>query len=239
MKRLRRPRFLFVYPLAAALFLAARTSERRLLWGIVIIMLGEAVRLWANGYVGNKKVNWTPQARHDQKIGRLITAGPYSHVRHPLYFGTLLIGIGFCLIVGNLWLGLLALGGFLVTYRRKMAEEEETLAHEWGEEFERYRRAVSRWLPGWRTAPERHGRWTWQGLQASKEPKTLAWVIILLILLYFREELIQNHERLWGTPKHALLVAVLVLLLLGDGLYELWHRRRKRRMAAQPTSSAG
>jgi len=47
-----KPRFAFVYPLAIALVIFAHTTEPSLRWGIVIVALGELLRLWANGYVG-------------------------------------------------------------------------------------------------------------------------------------------------------------------------------------------
>ena len=147
LKRLSKPRFLLVYPLAAWLFIAAVTSERSFRLGIVLVALGETLRLWANGYVGHVKVNRTQTARGDAKIGRLITAGPYAFVRHPLYLGTFLIGLGFCLAVKNLWLSLVALIFFLVVYGVKMRKEERLLLEECGPSYARYLAAVPQWLP--------------------------------------------------------------------------------------------
>ena len=96
MVRLRKARFLFVYPLAGWLFWTARTSEASLRLGVALALSGEALRLWANGYVGHRKVNATARGPQDPKIGRLITAGPYAFVRNPLYVGSFLIGLGVC-----------------------------------------------------------------------------------------------------------------------------------------------
>ena len=226
MRFYRKARFLWVYPLAVWLVLTAHTSEGSLRTGLVIILCGEIIRLWANGYVGHVKVNWTEGG---PKIGRLITAGPYAFVRHPLYFGTFLVGLGFCVIVGNMWLGVVALGGFVLLYPRKMTEEEATILHEWGEGFARYHRAVPRWLPLRGRYPHREGAWSWQGIAASKELKTVAWVGVAVIGLYFREELLQRREPLLGphTLKHALLLALMILLVLIDVLSELLHRARR------------
>ena len=234
MRRLYKPRFLLVYPLAAGLFIVAHTTEGSLGAGIVVVFLGEALRLWANGYVGHVKVNWTQKARGDAKIGRLITAGPYAYVRHPLYLGTFLLGLGFCIIVGSWWLTLSALAFFLLVYQRKMAQEERILFEEWGEAFERYRQAASQWLPSWQRYQGGEGHWSWQGIVASRELKTLVWVTVLLILLYFREELIQKRQALWAEHqfKHALLLGLAVALMLSDGILELVRRWRKRRAEA-------
>lgn len=237
--RLRKPRFLFVYPLAALLFAAGRVTEQSLRWGILLIAAGELVRLWANGYVGHQKVNWTQAGAGDSKIGRLTTAGPYAFVRHPLYFGTALIGAGFCRTVGNAWLALAAFAVFLVIYRRKMIEEERTLDHECGEDYARYHAAVPRLLPVRGRYAERHGQWRWQGVAASKEWKTVIWVTVLVIGLYFWEEGIQEREPLF--EKRALMhIALLVLsvgLALTDGLVELLKWRSSRGARQAPVGS--
>ena len=239
LKRFYKPRFLLVYPLAVWLFIAANTTEGSFALGGLVVLLGEALRLWANGYVGHVKVNWTQKWRGDAKIGQLMTAGPYAYVRHPLYLGTFLLGLGFCIIVGSWWLTLAALAFFLVIYGRKMAQEERILLDECGEAFARYRRAVSQWLPTWRRYPGGEGRWGWEGIMASREPKTLIWVTVMLILLYFREELIQEREALWTqhTFKHIFLLGLAVVLMLSDGIFELVRRWRKRH-AAPPAASA-
>jgi len=197
---------------------------------MMCVLFGELIRLWANGYVGHMKVNWTEHERGQPKIGRLITAGPYAFIRHPLYFGSLLIGLGVLVIAGNGWLALVAPVLLVMVYRRKVIEEEEALHHERLQEFEPYQRAVPRWLPTWRRYPQRHGQWSWQGILASKELKTLAWVVILLVLLFFRTELIQRHQSL--LQKHQIerlfLLGTLIVLMLGDGFVELLRLRARR-----------
>jgi protein-S-isoprenylcysteine O-methyltransferase Ste14 len=228
MKRLRRPRLLFFYPLGVVLVLVGRTSEASLVSGAVIALLGCALRLWANGYVGDRKVNETPTPGQDPTVGRLVTAGPYARVRNPLYVGTLLIGVGLFIAVGSLWLGAVGFVLFVALYQRKILSEETLLRRECGGEFERYAGAVPRWVPALRGYADAHGRWSWQGVLASQELKTLAWVIVALILAYFREEFIQEREPLehLRSPKHLALLAAGAALMLADGVYELIRRSR-------------
>ena len=230
MKWIRKPRFLLVYPLVAVIFLVARTTERQLLLGLPIVLLGEFIRLWADGYVGHVKVNRTQHQRGDAKIGQLITAGPYAYVRHPLYLGTFIIGLGFCIIVGNLWVGLAALTFFLLIYQWRMTKEEEILKYEWGEVFARYRRSVPRWLPSGRRYDQPNGQWSWQGIAASRELKTLIWVIVVAVLLYLRQEVFQEHEFLVGANrvKHLILLVLMAVLIATDVGYELKRRWAKR-----------
>ena len=238
MSRLKKARFLFAYPLVAWLFVAAYTTEGQLLVGSVLAALGLLVRFWANGYVGHRKVNSTQQWRGDAKIGQLITAGPYRYVRHPLYLGAFLIGVGMCLIVGNLWVAAVALVFFLVVYRRKMAQEETLLRDELGTTYLVYHAAVPQWLPMWSRYPTRQGQWSWQGIHASREWKTIIWVLVMVIALYLREEALQERDLFSAEnrPKHLLLLGIAIVLMLTDGIVELL-RRWKRRATTNPEES--
>ena len=239
MSRLTKPRFLLAYLFAAYFFAVASTTETRVRWGLPLVLLGALLRLWANGYVGHVKVNWTQKWRNDPKIGQLITAGPYAFVRHPLYLGSLLIGLGFCIAAAPLGLTVAALGCFVVVYRRKIIQEEALLLDEQGDAYQRYQQVVPRYLPTWRRYAQPQGQWSWQGILASKELKTLMWVLVVMIALYFREELIQEREGLFQKHRlqRLLLLGLMVALMVSDGLMELVRRRRAKRlmMPGQPT----
>lgn len=222
---LRKARFMFVYPLALGLFLSMHQDERSIRLGIWFILIGEALRLWAAGYVGHRKVNRTEHRRGEPKIGALITAGPYAYVRHPLYVGTFVIGLGFCLIAKNLWLILGALAFFLAVYPKKAVEEEKIIRGEWGEQFDAYRQRVRAWFPRLRPHPHRVGQWSWQGIYASQEAKTVVWLVVVLTALYLREEWLLEHEALrW---KHVLFLSGAVGLI-GFDLGTEWMRLGKR-----------
>ncbi len=219
---MRKPRFLWIYPVLVLVVLTAHTTERALRVGILLAGLGEALRFWANGYVGHVKANWTPPGA--PKIGRLITAGPYAYVRHPLYVGSFLIGVGICVIVGNPWVWVTALLPFVWTYRRKVIQEEQQIAQGWPE-YETYRRAVPRWLPTWRHYPGGAGMWSWRGVRASKEWKTAIWVAVSVIALYLREAWWQERGGLSSaTPRQFLWLGLLVVLIITDLVVELTKR---------------
>ena len=222
-------RFLPLYPLVIWMLLVAHTTEWQLRLGVMFALLGLAVRAWSNGYVGHSKVNWTQKWRGDAKIGRLVTAGPYAFVRHPLYVGSALIGAGICVIAGNMWVLLAAMVFLMIAYRRKMTQEEALLLDELGEPYRRYHAAVPRWLPLRGRYPIRHGQWRWQGIVASKEWKTGIWVVVLLIALYFREEMVQEH-RWWSSASrwhYVALIALGVVLIAIDLIAELIKRHAR------------
>lgn len=64
-----------------------------MLYGCCIVAAGLLIRSWANGYA--------------IKMDKLTTSGPYAFVRHPLYAGTLLMLIGFTVILNSHWWGVL------------------------------------------------------------------------------------------------------------------------------------
>ena len=61
--------------------------------GTILLMLGESLRLWAVGYAGGATRSRTLGTARD-----LVTAGPYAHVRNPLYLGNLFLSLGVCVI---------------------------------------------------------------------------------------------------------------------------------------------
>src|SRR4030042_1345140 len=86
-------------------------------------------------------------ARH-----RLVTRGPYSYVRHPMYLGVIGAAIG-SLLFYRTWAALalaIMMFGTMVRARR----EETVLSEELGAEGDEYAAAVPAWLPrlSWKRA---------------------------------------------------------------------------------------
>ena len=93
------------------------------------------------------RLRTTVDPRHPERASRLVTDGVYRVSRNPMYLAMLL-----GLVAWGLWLGrapALLLGpAFFVAYlnRRQIPPEERALAAAFGDEYERYRRKVRRWL---------------------------------------------------------------------------------------------
>jgi protein-S-isoprenylcysteine O-methyltransferase Ste14 len=67
--------------------------------GLAVFLLGLALAVWARVYLGR---NWgTPMSQKDDP--ELVTSGPYSRVRHPIYSGILLAMIGTTIAVSLYW----------------------------------------------------------------------------------------------------------------------------------------
>ena len=63
-----------------AVVVLARPTPLSLALGLPLVVLGEAVRVWASGHI--------------EKTKSLATGGPYAHSRNPLYVGSLLLALG-------------------------------------------------------------------------------------------------------------------------------------------------
>jgi hypothetical protein len=81
------------------------------------------------------------------KDRELAAGGPYRLIRHPLYLGTFLTGLGLALAGGRWWLPVLFMVLFAWLYGRAIEAEERELASRFGVVFERYREEVPAFLP--------------------------------------------------------------------------------------------
>ena len=79
---------------------------------------------------------------------RLITTGPYSVVRHPIYAAFLLLAAGQGLVYSHVAATAVGLAIFLAGTEIRIRAEEKLLAQRFGSVFEEYRQRVSAYLPG-------------------------------------------------------------------------------------------
>ena len=111
----------------------ARPTPTVLFIGGGISLIGLAIRAWASGHI--------------RKNAELAVAGPYAYTRNPLYFGSLLIGLGFTIASGRLVLALLFAALFLGIYFPVMRVEATTLSELFGENYQSYKRSVPLFFP--------------------------------------------------------------------------------------------
>ena len=133
---------------AVALAALGKPSAFSIALGLPIAFVGEAVRCWAVGYSG-------VTTRGDRlEAPALVTAGPYAHVRNPLYVGNFITALGFAIAFTGKNGGAARaalVGGSLATmlgvYRVIVPHEERFLEAEFGEPFRRYLEEVPRIVP--------------------------------------------------------------------------------------------
>jgi protein-S-isoprenylcysteine O-methyltransferase Ste14 len=80
--------------------------------GLVLFAVGLGFAIWARMHIGR---NWgTPMTQKDEP--ELVTSGPYHLVRHPIYSGILVAGVGTAVALSWLWLIAVALAGVYFVY---------------------------------------------------------------------------------------------------------------------------
>jgi protein-S-isoprenylcysteine O-methyltransferase Ste14 len=103
------------------------------------------LRTWATAHL--KAAVMTDGRLH---ASRLVADGPYRYVRNPLYFGNILLAIGFGLMASRVGFVILVLGILLFNYRL-ISREEHGMGATMGEQFRAYRSAVPRLFPALRS----------------------------------------------------------------------------------------
>ena len=109
--------------------------------GLALFALGLAFAVWARVHIGR---NWgTPMT---QKVdAELVTSGPYRLVRHPIYSGILVAGIGTVLALSWVWLTVVFLAGIYFVYSARV--EERFMADEFPDDYPRYKRSTKMLIP--------------------------------------------------------------------------------------------
>ncbi len=105
--------------------------------GVFLLAAGCLGRLWALLYIAGNK-NRT-----------LVTEGPYSVVRHPLYVFSLIGTVGIGMLTENVVVLFLLCVFFLVYYPFVIAAEEHILLSRHGRAYEEYMARVPRFIPRW------------------------------------------------------------------------------------------
>lgn len=166
-------RFLPLYALGLAILLFHPPQRDSLGIALVLIVAGAALRGWGAG--------------HLVKNHELTTSGPYAHLRHPLYLGTILVATGFAIWIGG-WASVVVLAlvwpWFAFHYfPRKERSESLRLEEAYGERFVRYRDAVPALWPrlrGWKGEPGRASQAGWE-LRRYDENNELGTLLALSI----------------------------------------------------------
>lgn len=76
----------------------------------------------------------------------LVTSGPFSFTRNPIYLGNTMLMIGIGLIAGIVWFILLAPVAAFVTQKLAIEREERHLEIRFGKKYRDYAKKVRRWM---------------------------------------------------------------------------------------------
>jgi protein-S-isoprenylcysteine O-methyltransferase Ste14 len=155
------------------------------LLGLLFLLCGESLRLCSLRYIG--KFSRTRK----RKSRMLVTGGPYALVRNPLYWGNLLIILGYALVSGLLWFIPVIVVLFFIQYQCIVLWEEESLREFYPADAEDYFRNVPRWFPNRRglrnyLQHDQHPNFGWQDV-FKREKSTLQGLVVVCIAMMAKE----------------------------------------------------
>jgi protein-S-isoprenylcysteine O-methyltransferase Ste14 len=144
------PLLIAAYLLAAPAPLPAPALHGRLvplaIWppaiGAALGFAGLAFCLWARVTIA---ANWSSDVQL-KRGHELIVAGPYAHVRHPIYTGLLMMFAGTALAVGE-WRAALAVAVAAAAFWLKLRREEALMRRQFGEAYAQYASRVPALIP--------------------------------------------------------------------------------------------
>ncbi len=93
--------------------------------GALVAAAGEAVRIWAAG--------------HLEKGREVTVSGPYALTRHPLYVGSIIIGVGLAIACASIIVSVLVLAYLAITLTAAIRTEEAHLTEKFGAAYPDYR----------------------------------------------------------------------------------------------------
>lgn len=143
-------------PLAFALLLipSAESSgaTARLAAGAVIVAAGELLRLWAVHHIG------VISRTRSERLGPLVSTGPFAFVRNPLYLGNIALWVGFAVSAHLVWLVPIFIVVLALEYHAIVRWEEELLGSRRPDEYRAYAARVPRWIPSFAISPSSSAR---------------------------------------------------------------------------------
>jgi protein-S-isoprenylcysteine O-methyltransferase Ste14 len=110
--------------------------------GAAVTIAGLLFAVWARGYLGR---NWSSSVTIKQGH-ELITTGPYTVVRHPIYTGILTGFLGMAIAISQVR-GFIVVVLILFAYWTKLRIEERWMRSQFGETYATYARRTSALVP--------------------------------------------------------------------------------------------
>jgi hypothetical protein len=158
---------------AFLLLVFAKPQFSGVLIGMILIFLGESIRIWAAG--------------HLQKNEVLTVTGPYAYVKNPLYIGSIFITAGFCILGDNIYL--LAAAFFMfcfhyIPYKKRV--EGDRLRKIFGNQFDDYDAKVPDYLPRWTPYSNEKVSWQLKSFIENSEEGILLLILAGIVLVLIR-----------------------------------------------------
>jgi len=111
--------------------------------GLLLMATGMMLRFWSIRVLADFfTVDVAIREGHE-----LIRRGPYRHLRHPSYTGSLMTFLGFGLALGNAWSLLVVMVPVTIAFLWRIRIEEQVLAEAFPAQYPEYARQTRRLIP--------------------------------------------------------------------------------------------
>jgi protein-S-isoprenylcysteine O-methyltransferase Ste14 len=155
--------------LAIAVVLLARPDWTSILLGVLVCLLGLAIRGWASGHLSKEK--------------KLAVSGPYRYSRNPLYVGNFLLGIGVVGGARSWWVVGLFVCYYGVFYPLIIRRERNRMRELFPQQYEEYGKKVPLFFPSIRRHLPAKGKFSWALYRQNKEYRALQGTILVWLVL--------------------------------------------------------
>lgn len=121
--------------------------------GLALVVFGVVIRSWAAGTL--------------RKHAELTTVGPYSLIRNPLYVGSFMLMVGYCMLIGQAYNLCIVAGPFALLFLYTVRHEEKILAEQYGSVWNSYADVTPRFIP--RRLLAHSGNWSIRQWKKNRE----------------------------------------------------------------------
>lgn len=134
----------FVYAFTPALDFAHISLHALVRWsGSLLGILGIVLLIATHRALGR---NWSGQLEIADGH-RLVVAGPYRRIRHPMYTAIFCTALAYSLLSANWIVAIANLAAVTLMYWARVADEEQMLIDQFGDEYRAYARRTGRLIP--------------------------------------------------------------------------------------------
>src|ERR1039458_1072723 len=119
----------------------ATNDQLLLLAGFILFLLGLGLAIWGRLYLGK---NWG-MPMSEKQDPELVTSGPYSYIRHPIYSGILAALLGSAIASSIFWLTIFAIAGIYFIYSSVI--EERLMLKQFPKVYPSYKKKTKMLLP--------------------------------------------------------------------------------------------
>jgi len=168
---MRHNRRLVSIPFIAGAIYLAQFRQEHAFPGVILVIAGELLRIWASGHLDKEK--------------KLCTGGPYRIIRHPLYLGSFMIAAGFATLSESVLLWVLVFIYFTFCYCPTILYEEWILSAKFPDDFKRYAAVVPAFYPTLKMYPNPDARFSMKQVVRNKEYNAILSIVAIYCYLVF------------------------------------------------------